>query len=119
MKGQPGFFDLAERHDKLTQTRDPLVMLKKEVDWEAFRGGLAKMHEKDRKSAAGAKPWDVVCMFKLLILQRIYNLSDGWAKPPLDRRAESLQQKQIKNPRTRRARIRNATCKKQTRRRCN
>lgn len=76
MKGQPGFFDLAERHDKLTQMRDPLVMLKKEVDWEAFRGDLAKMHEKDRKSAAGAKPWDVVRMFKLLILQQTYNLSD-------------------------------------------
>ena len=76
MKGQPGFFDLAERHDKLTQMRDPLVMLKKEVDWEAFRGELAKMHEKDRKSAAGAKPWDVVRMFKLLILQQTYNLSD-------------------------------------------
>ena len=46
MKGQPGFFDLAERH------------------------------EKHRKSAAGAKPWDVVVMFKVLILQQTYNLSD-------------------------------------------
>ena len=76
MKGQPGFFDLAERHDKLTQMRDPLVVLKKEVDWEAFRADLAKMHEKDRKSAAGAKPRDVVRMFKVLILQQTYNLSD-------------------------------------------
>ena len=76
MKGQPGFFDLAERHDKLTQMRDPLVVLKKEIDWEAFRGDLAKVHEKERKSAAGAKPWDVVRMFKVLILQQTYNLSD-------------------------------------------
>ena len=76
MKGQPGFFDLAERHDKLTQMRDPLVVLKKEIDWEAFRADLAKVHEKNRKSAAGAKPWDVVRMFKVLILQQTYNLSD-------------------------------------------
>lgn len=76
MKGQPGFFDLAERHDKLTRMRDPLVVLKKEIDWEAFRGDLAKVHEKARKSAAGAKPWDVVRMFKVLILQQTYNLSD-------------------------------------------
>ena len=50
MKGQPGFFDLAERHDKLTQMRDPLVVLKKEIDWEAFRADLAKIHEITRPS---------------------------------------------------------------------
>lgn len=76
MKGQPGFFDLAERHDKLTQMRDPLVVLKSAVNWEAFRADLAKIHDKARKSAAGAKPWDPVLMFKILILQQTYNLSD-------------------------------------------
>ena len=76
MKGQPGFFDLAERHDKLTQMRDPLVVLKKEVNWEAFRADLAPIHDKARKSTAGAKPLDVVRMFKVLILQQTYNLSD-------------------------------------------
>ena len=76
MKGQPGFFDLAERHDKLTRMRDPLVVLNKEIYWEAFRADLAKLHDKARKSAAGAKPWDVVRMFKVLILQQTYNLSD-------------------------------------------
>src|SRR4030067_892573 len=75
-KGQPGFFDLAERHDKLTQMRDPLVVLKKEIDWEAFRADLAKMHEKNRKSAAGDKTWEGGRMFKVLILQQTYNLSD-------------------------------------------
>ena len=76
MKGQPGFFDLAERHDKLTQMRDPLVVLKSAVNWEAFRADLARVHEKERKSAAGAGPPDVVLMFKVLILQQTYNLSD-------------------------------------------
>jgi IS5 family transposase len=32
--------------------------------------------EKDRKSNAGAKPFDVVLMFKILVLQQLNNLSD-------------------------------------------
>lgn len=34
------------------------------------------MHYKARKSNAGAKPKDVVLMFKILILQQLNNLSD-------------------------------------------
>ena len=34
------------------------------------------MHEKKRKSRAGAKPYDVVLMFKIMIIQSLYNLSD-------------------------------------------
>ena len=73
---QPGFFDIAERAAKLTQMGDPLVGLKERIDWEAFRADLNRVHEKERKSAAGAKPIDVVLMFKLLVLQQLHNLSD-------------------------------------------
>jgi hypothetical protein len=31
---------------------------------------------KDKKSNAGAKPYDVVMMFKIMILQRYYGLGD-------------------------------------------
>ena len=55
---------------------DPLVGLNARIDWEAFRPGLSRVHEKDRKSKAGAKPFDVVLMFKLLVLQQLHNLSD-------------------------------------------
>ena len=34
------------------------------------------MHEKKRKSRAGAKPKDVVLMFKVLVLQQLHNLAD-------------------------------------------
>ena len=104
MKGQPGFFDLAERHDKLTRMRDPLMLLKKEIDREAFRSDLSRLHDKERKSAAGAKPWDVVRMFKVLILQPnqrladvVYRLRRTQSSP--DRCAESVQQSPINNPR--------------------
>ena len=75
-KRQPGFFDIAERTAKLTQMGDPLVGLNDQIDWEAFRSDLNRVHEKERKSNAGAKPIDVVLMFKVLVLQQLHNLSD-------------------------------------------
>ena len=53
-KRQPGFFDIAERTAKLTQMGDPLVGLKEQIGWEAFRPDLNRLHEKERKSSAGA-----------------------------------------------------------------
>lgn len=73
---QPGFFDIMDRTTKLTQMGDPLVGLNAQIDWEAFRSDLNRMHQKERKSNAGAKPIDVVLMFKLLVLQQLHNLSD-------------------------------------------
>ena len=72
----PGFFDVDERIGKLTELGDPLVGLNQRVDWEAFRADLSRVHEKERKSNAGAKPIDVVLMFKVLVLQQLHNLSD-------------------------------------------
>jgi len=72
---QPSFFDLDNRHQKLNE-RDPLVSLNQLIDWEEFRPTLAKVHEKPRKSNAGRKPFDAVMMFKVLVLQHLYNLSD-------------------------------------------
>jgi transposase, IS5 family len=73
---QPTFFDEAERLDKLTKLKDPLVALKQHIDFEIFRPQLEVLFKKERKSAAGRKPFDLVLMFKILILQRLYNLSD-------------------------------------------
>ena len=67
---QPGFFDIAERTAKLTQMGDPLVGLNGQINWEAFRADLNRVHDKERKSNAGAKPIDVVLMFKVLVLQQ-------------------------------------------------
>lgn len=75
-ESQPGFFDLETRAAKLTEMGDPLVELNALIDWEAFRPDLLRVHEKERKSQAGAKPKDVVLMFKILVLQQLHNLSD-------------------------------------------
>lgn len=65
-----------ERTAKLAEMGDPLVGLNAQIDWEAFRPSLSVVHEKARKSNAGAKPIDVVLMFKILVLQQLHNLSD-------------------------------------------
>ena len=72
---QPSFFDLDSRYKKLNE-RDPLIGLEELIDWENFRDTLNKIRQKDRKSNAGRKPYDVVLMFKVLVLQHLYNLSD-------------------------------------------
>ncbi len=74
--GQLGLLDLEEREEKLTKMGDQLVGLNARIDWEAFRADLDIIHVKPRKSNAGAKPIDVVLMFKLLVLQQLHNLSD-------------------------------------------
>ena len=82
--GQPGFFDLSRRYEGLDAAKDPLVAILASVPFELFRvklktalvkGGLRRS-EADRKSAAGRKPWDEVLIFKVLVLQALYNLSD-------------------------------------------
>ena len=73
---QPGFFDWQFRYEKLDATGDPLVQLNKVIPWERFRSQVERIREKARKSNAGAKPYDAVMMFKILIIQSLYNLSD-------------------------------------------
>lgn len=73
---QLGLFDWEKRYDRIDKGGDPLVKLNRAIDWEGFRPLLRKVREKERKSNAGAKPYDVVLMFKALIIQSLYNLSD-------------------------------------------
>ena len=73
---QAGFFDQEDRLAKLEKLGDPLPRLDSIVDWQAFRPLLKVIHQKQRKSNAGRKPYDVTLMFKMLVLQSLYNLSD-------------------------------------------
>lgn len=73
---QLGFLDIDTRHAKLSGYGDPLERLNQVINWEIFRPVLAKIDTKKRKSNAGRKPTDRILMFKLLILQRMNNLSD-------------------------------------------
>ena len=77
--GQMGFYDLANRYAGLDAKSDPLVKLSTLVPWGDFRTRLETVWRRtrdERKSRAGRKPWDVVVMFKAIVLCELYNLSD-------------------------------------------
>lgn len=61
---------------RLDRLGNPLLELEANVDWEAFRSTLEQVHEKERKNKAGAPTKDVVMMFKGLVIQSLYGLSD-------------------------------------------
>ncbi len=77
--GQLGFFDADNRLAALSAKGDPLEAIDRLVPWESFRGDIEAAvltPETDRKSTAGRKPIDVIMLFRMLILQSLYNLSD-------------------------------------------
>jgi len=77
---QPGFFGLQDRLHKIDKNDDPLTKINQTVDWEMFRLALEKARDKGRKSSVGPKGYDVILLFKILILQSLYNLSDAVAE---------------------------------------
>jgi transposase len=64
--------------EKLSSKGDPLERLEKVVDFECFRSTLNRIFKYDlkNKSHGSRPPYDLVLMLKILILQRLYNLSD-------------------------------------------
>ena len=76
MGGQPGLFDLDERYQKLSEVGDPLTRLKELVDFELFRPALVVALKRSDGAKGGRQPYDAVLMFKILILQTLYTLSD-------------------------------------------
>jgi IS5 family transposase len=76
MAGQPGFFDLDERYAALSAAGDPLERLASVVDFELFRGELDTALDRSDRARGGRPPYDVIVMFKVLVLQTLYTLSD-------------------------------------------
>lgn len=74
---QPGFFDLSDRYEQLSSHGDPLERLNTLIDWKLFEPLIRRAFDKQRKSAAGRKPYNRLMMFKVLVLQSLYNLSDA------------------------------------------
>src|SRR5215469_17786881 len=79
-KGQFGFFDIDNQLAKIYQLNDFLPKLNTLIDWEMFRPLLSKVREKEpvkeNPNNVGRPPFDVVLMFKILVIKSIYNLAD-------------------------------------------
>jgi len=72
-----GLFDEQFRLDKISKQSDPLVKLQRHIDFEIFRKPLENHFEAGKDRSQGGRPsYDYLMMFKILILQRYYNLSD-------------------------------------------
>lgn len=75
--GSSNFFSEDFRLRKLSSQGDPLEKLNKVIDWEFFRNTVEKTLRTDKLTNAGPKPYDPLLLFKILILQRYYNLGDA------------------------------------------
>ena len=61
---------------KLTKLGDQLITLNEKINWEIFRILIEKAIRKPDYSKGGRPPWDVVLMFKIVMLQQWYNIAD-------------------------------------------
>ena len=80
MRGQAGFWDIDERYARLSEAGDPLEKLNSVVPWEVFRKPLAKALKRSDGSKGGRPAYDMVLMFKIMVLQALYSLSDDQAE---------------------------------------
>jgi len=77
-QGNKGLFDDEFTRERLSAMGNPLEAISKVIDFELFRESLErKLLNTNKKNNAGAKPYDVVMLFKILILQRYYGLGDN------------------------------------------
>jgi IS5 family transposase len=74
---QPGLFDYQDRLDYLRTRPKGLDHLNEVVNWEVFRSELEQAVVPEPQGPGGRPRFDVVLMFKIVVLQRTYNLSDA------------------------------------------
>lgn len=75
--GEKGLFDEQFNIDRLSIIGNPLEKISNVIDFDFFRKSLeSRLLNTEKKNNAGAKPFDVVMMFKIMILQRYYGLGD-------------------------------------------
>lgn len=71
-----GLFDYEYQLELINKHQPPLQKLDAVIDWELFREPIEKAFHIEAKGPGGRPPFDRLMMFKVVILQRYYNLSD-------------------------------------------
>ena len=71
-----GLFDFEDRMREIA-SKDPLARLADVVDWEVFRAPVENAVQKTPKAPGGRPRFDAVIMFKTIVIQRLYHLSDA------------------------------------------
>jgi IS5 family transposase len=75
-KKSRGLFDYEYQLELINAHQPPLAKLNSVIDWEMFRSSIEEAFAIEPKAPGGRPPFDRLMMFKILILQRYYNLSD-------------------------------------------
>ncbi|EIP99712.1 transposase, IS5 family [Opitutaceae bacterium TAV1] len=74
---QTTFFGEHGALESLMQAGDRLVELDRQIEWEPLVKVVEGIWRGGRKKAgSGAKPWDSEVMLRVMVLKRLYNLSD-------------------------------------------
>jgi hypothetical protein len=74
--GQRGFWEAQQRVAKLQGKKPVLKRLSDSIPWGSFLPLPERGYAQGCKSNAGRKRIDPIILFKMLILQQLFNLSD-------------------------------------------
>lgn len=72
-----GLFDKAVRLEELHTMGDPLARLDEVIDWTLFAPVLARLPKAEPSGLGGRPRYDPLLMFKALVIQNLYQLSDA------------------------------------------
>ena len=78
MRSPPGSRN--ERYVRLSEADDPLEKLDAIVQWSVFRKPLSTALKRSDGAKGGRRPYDTMLMFRVLVLQALYNLLDDQAE---------------------------------------
>lgn len=87
---QIGIFDEGNRLRKLSKLGDPLEKLEYAINWQMFESTLTRVFTKEPKGAGGRPPYSYLLLFKILILQRLFNISDDQAEYQINDRVSFM-----------------------------
>jgi IS5 family transposase len=74
---QISWFDEESRLERLSKLGDPLERVSKAVNFELFKPLLRQIFGKAKDPKKGGRPpWDFLLIFKIMILQELYNTAD-------------------------------------------
>ncbi len=73
---ESNFTDITIRLGEISKKGDPLEKLNNIINWEYFRNFLERAVPRKKSSKGGRPAYDHILMFKVLILQSLFNLSD-------------------------------------------
>ena len=71
--GQRDFWDEQQRLPKPQEQKPVFTRLAEPVPWESFRILIGKVYSEERKISAGRKRIDPLVLFKMLVLQPLFN----------------------------------------------